>query len=263
MADSPDASGDEIHFRFTFTDRNGRVLTERDLQAYAGPARQEVRSDDAVPTEAQVLHQKGREAGATGDSAAALAYFARAAKLAPNWPYPLYDAAFTHLLQGDFKTAYDYYRRVDAMAPRGFFTVKTAVDALAKEAAGILPQGLYLYFVTLEWETDRAKKYRAIVEMTEKVPQFAPGWKVLAMLEEDDDKRLAALDNGLRADPDAGTRAVLFSNKALLLDRLGQRDAAVALARELVEDPTLEDGHKSTAKIFLAHLLRTDDTMTP
>ena len=233
LANPAGACADDIIFK----DKSGRVLTESDLATATGTFNWEIHSGTPVPAEAQALHEKGRAAGAAGDSKAALDYFAQAAALAPDWPYPLYDAAYTYMLQRDFKTAYAYYQRVDAMEPRGYFTVKTAVDTLAKEAAGKLPQGLYLYFVGLEWQTDPAKKYQALVEMTEKIPQFAPGWKERAVLETDDDKQLVALDNGLRDDPDAETRGFLLVNKALLLNRRGQRDAAIAMLGELALDP--------------------------
>jgi Flp pilus assembly protein TadD len=47
--------------------------------------------------EAQTLHENGREAAARGDYAPALALLTKAAVLAPDWPYPVYDRAFTYL----------------------------------------------------------------------------------------------------------------------------------------------------------------------
>jgi len=252
MADLAGASPDDIVFK----DKSGRVLTESDLAAASGAANWEIRSGDAVPPEAKALHEKGRAAGQAGDGAAALRYLAQAAELAPNWPYPVYDAAFTYLLQRDFKTAYAYYQRVDAMAPRGFFTAKPAVDTLAKEAAGTLPEGLYLYFLSLEWEADPAKKYQALVQLTEKLPQFAPSWKELALLEEDDDEKLLDLDNGLRSDPDAETRGYLLVNKALVLDRRGQREAAIAMLGELALGPASPRDIEIIAKKTIALILR-------
>jgi tetratricopeptide (TPR) repeat protein len=252
MANAAGASADDIVFR----DKSGRVLTQSDLAAAAGAVDWEIRSTAPVSAEAQALHAKGRAAGQTGDSVAALGYFAQAAELAPDWPYPVYDAAFTYLLQRDFKTAYAYYQRVDAMAPRGFFTVKTAVDTLAKEAAGTLPEGLYLYLVSLEWQTDPAKKYQALVEMTEKFPQYAPAWKERAVLETDDDKQLLAIDNGLRGDPDAETRGYLLVNKALLLNRRGERDAAIAMLGELALDPASPGDIELIAKKTIDFILK-------
>jgi len=56
-------------------------------------------------SEAQTLHQQARQAGARGDYAEALPLLTRAAALAPGWPYPIYDRAYTHLLMGNFEAA--------------------------------------------------------------------------------------------------------------------------------------------------------------
>ena len=61
-----------------------------------------------------VLCEKGRIAGQTEDFQRALELFDRAHRLAPDWPFPLYDAAYTHLLQGDAQAAEEGYRRVES-----------------------------------------------------------------------------------------------------------------------------------------------------
>ncbi len=52
-------------------------------------------TETAVPEAAKSLHQKGREAGGRGNYAEALTLLTKAAELAPDWPYPIYDRAFT------------------------------------------------------------------------------------------------------------------------------------------------------------------------
>jgi Flp pilus assembly protein TadD len=88
---------------------------------------------EPVPSEAKRLHEEARLAGGRGDYDRALELLNRAQQLAPTWPYPLYDAAFTHLLQGDSVKAEALYAEVDRMAPRGFFTCKTSLDCLRRE----------------------------------------------------------------------------------------------------------------------------------
>ena len=58
--------------------------------------------------------------------------------LAPDWPYPVYDAAFTYLLQGDSLKAEERYAEVDRMAPRGFFTAKTSLDCLRRDRKSVV-----------------------------------------------------------------------------------------------------------------------------
>lgn len=101
-------------------DKAGRVLTEKDVKGASGTVNWEITARKQVPQEALKLHEHGRAAGQKGDSATALAYFDKAAKLAPDWPYPIYDAAFTYLLQNDTASAYAHYKRVVQISPRGF-----------------------------------------------------------------------------------------------------------------------------------------------
>src|SRR5262249_51617182 len=148
--------------RVVFRDRNGRELTTRDLEGFTGQVRWEVVGDTAVPAEAVRLHNEGREAGGRGDHVRALALFDQARAAAPARPYPLYDAAFTFLMQDEPGKAAELYARVDRMAPRGFFTCKTSLDILRRELAGELFPGFSKAYALLEWD-ERARK-RAILE---------------------------------------------------------------------------------------------------
>jgi tetratricopeptide (TPR) repeat protein len=156
------------------------------------------------------LHQAGREAGAAGDYENAFALFSQAAALAPGWPYPVYDEAFTHLLMGDFAAALEDYRRTIALAPRGFFTARTAVDVLEREEAGELPVGIYLAYSQVGWIQDPTAKEARLRELLARAPAFAPGWKELATLLEDGAARLDAIERGLAAHPDPETRGILL-----------------------------------------------------
>ena len=93
------------------------MLTKSDLENVAGEITWEIHGGAAVSEEANMMHAKGREASQRGDYDAALSYFEQAAQLAPDWPYPIYDAAFSYLLLKDFEKAHAFYRRVDEVAP--------------------------------------------------------------------------------------------------------------------------------------------------
>src|SRR5262249_36254327 len=126
-----------------------------------------------VPEKAQELHRQGREAGGSGDYDKALALFTQARQLAPNWPYTVYDAAFTYLLKGEAGKAEELYAVVDHMAPRGFFTAKTALDCLRREKAGDLEPGSYKLYVTAEGEKDPAKKKSQLGTAGQEVPEVS------------------------------------------------------------------------------------------
>ncbi|SEU17732.1 hypothetical protein [Variovorax sp. OV084] len=243
-------AADEVVFK----DKAGRVLKKSDLVEASGNFTWEIASITPVSEEARKEHALGRAAGQRGDHRAAMAHFAAASKIAPTWPYPLYDAAFTFLLQKDFGAAYEYYRRVDQMAPRGFFTAKTAVHALRMELNRELPSGTYLSYVSLEWEADKQKVRQAAQAMTKATPGFAPAWKTAAMLEDDLGRRLALLESGLKARPDEETRGFLLLNKSLLLHEQKRTSEAKAILGELALAPTSPRDIEVLAKRTLAQL---------
>ena len=248
----------QMDSQVVYRDSAGRALTLDDVRTATGVVRWEIPSRRDVPEEAQRLHQLGRETGATGDYGNALALFSRAAALAPDWPYPLYDAAYTHLLMGDFAAALQEYRRTIALAPRGFFTALTAVDVLEREEAGELPVGIYLAYSQVEWIEDPTAKEARVRELLAAAPAFAPGWKELVSLLEDDAARLDAIERGLAAHPDAETRGILLINRALVLFNQGERDDAIEILGSLALDPASSLGAAEQAKAALAILVQQD-----
>jgi tetratricopeptide (TPR) repeat protein len=189
-----------------------------------------------IPAEAISLHEKGRAAGSRGDLKASVDLFTRAAALAPAWPYPVYDRAYSHLQLGNADAALADYQKTIALAPRGFFTAFTALDALSREARGELPEGLYFAFTTLEF-LDPATANDAVRQLIKKVPRFAPAWMKLASITDDLSQRLVVIENGLGAAPDAETRGMLLLNKAMALHARGDRTGAIAILGEVVLDP--------------------------
>jgi hypothetical protein len=102
---------------------------------------------------------------------------------------------------------------------------------------------------------DKAQK-RAILEgIVEKFPAFPAAWKELAILLDDDDARLQAITRGLEHDPDGETKGILVINRALVLHRRGDRDAAVKILGELALDPQSTLGTEMLAKVTLAQVI--------
>jgi tetratricopeptide (TPR) repeat protein len=252
MATSPIAQSAEQE-EVIFKDKSGRVLTKQDLLGATGKVSWEVSSKRPVPTAAKELHELGRQAGQQGKTEAALDYFSRAAKAAPEWPYPIYDAAFTHLLQRQYAKAYQLYRQVDQLAPRGFFTSKTALHSLQQEKEGKIPEGTYLAYLSLEW-IESAKRPELIQALVDQVPSFASGWKARAQTEQDPAKRLAFLEKGLAADPDAQTKGFLLLNKAAVLQEQGKTGHATAILGSLALDPASPLDIEALARYTLANL---------
>lgn len=240
--------------RLVFRDTAGRELTARDLKGYTGRVRWEVIGADNVPPRASRLHQDAREAGGRGDYARALDLLDQARGLAPRWPYPVYDAAFTYLLLGEPGMAEELYERVDQMAPRGFFTCKASLDTLRRERAGELFPGFARAYATTEWMAPPEKK-RLLAGIVDKFPGFALAWKDLSVLLGDDTSRLHAIEQGLRGRPDAETLGALLINKASILARRDDRDTAIAILGELALSPDSTLATEHLAKTALAALI--------
>jgi 8-oxo-dGTP pyrophosphatase MutT (NUDIX family) len=215
----------------------------------------EVMGPEEAPEAARQLHEQGREAGAHGDQDGALELFAQAHALAPDWPYPVYDAAFAHLLKRDDTMAEARYAEVDRMAPRGFFTSKTSLDCLRRERAGRLFPGFCHAFATLDWYQDETKKRAILDGIVAQYPDYPPAWYELSRLLYDPDASLAAIANGLAGNPDAQTRGMLLLGKAAILDRLGDRAEAVEILSDLTLDPASTLSTEVIAKAELRRLL--------
>ena len=140
------------------------------------------------------------------------------------------------------------------MAPRGFFTTKTALDCLRRERSGDLKPGMYKALVSLEWEDDKAEK-RSILEQVVKVwPKFPAVWKELLVLRTDDAGKLDAIEHGLAEQPDGETKGILLINKAIILNRQGKRDEATAILGDLALDPQSTLATESLVKYTLRNI---------
>jgi tetratricopeptide (TPR) repeat protein len=235
-----------------FRGTDGRTITMNELRGLTGTFRYEILGKSNVPAEAESLHKQARQAGESGDYKKAIALLEQASHLAPQWPHPVYDMAFTYLLMKDTENARKHYRKTLALAPRGFFTAITALDALVREEKGDLPAGTYLTYLSLEWMNDSEKKAETVRRLVKRVPAFAPAWKELAVLSDDDTEKGTAIDKGLAANPDGETKGILQINRALILDRKGDHDGAIRLLGELALDPTSTYATEHLAKVALA-----------
>lgn len=241
--------------RLVFQDAAGRVLTTRDLEEFTGQVDWQINGGHTVPADAVRRHEEARAAGARGEYDRALVLLDAAHALAPGWPYPVYDAAFTYLLQGDTDTAERCYAQVDRLAPRGFFTCKTTLDCLRRERAGELPAGFCRAFTTLESLGELPRKKAVLESLVARFPGFAPAWKELAALLDDPDDRLRAIERGLAAGPDPETRGMLLLNKSLVANQLGDRAAAIAILGDLALDPASTLATETLAKATLAQVI--------
>lgn len=240
-----------------FRTADGRTLTMADLQGLAGTFQYEILGKSQVPAEAESLHKQAGQAGGAGDYEKAIKLLERARALAPAWPYPVYDLAFSYLLMKDAEIARKHYRKTVELAPRGFFTALTALDALDRESKDDLPAGTYMTYLSFEWMDDRGKKADAVRQLVKRVPGFAPAWKEQAILADADAEKLAAIEKGLAVNPDGETKGILLINKALIMDRSGDHAGAVRLLGELALDPASTYATEHLAKVTLANMVNT------
>ena len=251
--DIPANDGTDANMTVACRDEQGHTLTLDELQTVGGTVKWEVRGAASVPPEAERLHREGRAAGARGDYETAASLLTRAAELAPSWPHPYYDRAFTHLLQDDFEAALRDYRKTMELAPGGFFTAEVAVDTLTREATGEFFSGLYAAFAMLEHMP--VDQRRAIVaQLVEKLPSFAPAWNEHADSVTDPVQRLEAIEKGLAARPDRDTRGFLIIKKAMTMSALGDTDGAARLLHQLASDSSAPANTRAGAEFALAKL---------
>ncbi|WLQ16168.1 tetratricopeptide repeat protein [Hahella aquimaris] len=235
---------------------DGRVLTLQELENSEGKVAWEVQSGQGIPEAAVALHNQGREFGQQGENDKAIDAFTHAIKLAPDWPYPYYDLAYTYLLAGDPEQALAQYKTVNQLSPRGFFTAQTAYHYLQLEKEGAYPAGLYLYYLSHEWGKSPEQQTEIFTNILNRFPDYAPALQKLAGLYDDGEKKLALIDKGLAANPDKETRGFLLLNKAVTLYNSGDGQTAITILGELALDPESPMDVELIAQRTLAMLVK-------
>ena len=219
-----------------FIDEQGQTLTPEELHKARGTVKWEMRGGPLPDPEAERLRHEGRAAGERGDHAEAIALFTQATELQPEWPAPVYDRAFTYLLEQDFPAALADYRKTLDLSPRGYFVAAQAANMLAREAAGEFPTGSYMAFALLE-HTPPEEKQSILEQIVQQFPSHAPAWEAHAAFLSDPAQCLAAVERGLGACPDLYTLGMLLVRKALALNGLRRTDEAVGILQRLIDNP--------------------------
>lgn len=239
--------------RIEFTDNNGNKISKEELATSTGRFNYEIYGVEGVSDLAKSLHSQARQFGQTGDYKNAIEKLTQANKEAPNWPYPLYDLAYTYLLQDDYENALKYYQLTDKIAPKGFYTSKTALHTLEREKAGDLQKGLYKTYLSLEWIDNQAAKSKMIKFLVEKFPSFAPAWKDYSSLLEGQE-RLKAIEKGLEQNSDMETKGMLLINKALAINENGELENATKILTSVIFDSNSTYGNIEMAKFALNNI---------
>ncbi|MVO08657.1 tetratricopeptide repeat protein [Flavobacterium sp. TP390] len=239
--------------RIEFTDQKGNRISKEEIENATGTYNYEFYGIEGVSDLAKSLHNQARQFGQTGDYQKAIALLEQANKEAPNWAYPLYDLAYTYLLQDDYENALKYYKLTDQVAPKGFYTSKTALHTLEREKSGELQKGLYKYYLYIEWISNESEKREMIELFVEKFPSFAPAWKEYSKFLEGQE-RINAIEKGLEQKPDIETKGVLLINKALAINKNGEFENATKILTSVIFDPNSTYGNIEMAKFVLHNI---------
>lgn len=246
-------SESDTNMTIEFTDSNGNKISKEELKIATGTFNYEIYGIEGVSDLAKSLHSQARQYGQAGDYQKAIESLEQANKEAPNWAYPLYDLAFTYLLQDDYENALKYYQLTDQVAPKGFYTSKTALHTLEREKAGDLQKGLYASYLSLEWIDNEAEKIEMIKLLVDKFPSFAPAWKDYSSLLEGKE-RLNAIEKGLKQHPDMETKGMLLINKALVINEDGNKKKASEILTTIIFDSNSTFGNIEMAKFVLNNI---------
>jgi tetratricopeptide (TPR) repeat protein len=201
------------------------------------------------------LHQRGRASGEAGNFKEALAFFQQARELAPQWPFPLYDTAYTHLLMGDGAKALTLFEQVDKLEPQGFAETRRMVECLRREKAGRIPKGTYRKFIDVMRSRSPEELEQKLEELTKAAPGFYPAWRELIPFGKDLDEQDKLMARALSLEPDAQSKGELLVYKATLLRRRGKELEARALLQSLVDDPKSPPSTVTDAKEALTFTL--------
>jgi tetratricopeptide (TPR) repeat protein len=234
-----------------YKDKAGHTISESDLAHCTGQVNYEIMSKHPIQAAAKQLHDEARVFGQSGKYDEAIEKLETAIKMEPTWAYPVYDLAFTYLLKGDSAKALEYYLKTDQLEPQGFFTTKTAIYSLEGEKTGKFPPGLYIAYMQIEWTDDPEKKMQIAKIITEQVPAYAPAWKELANLTDDNTLRLEAINTGLSKNPDSETKGILLINKAIVLNDSGEKEEAKKILGDIIFSSETTRSNVELAKFTL------------
>jgi len=239
------------HSEVLFSDSLGNTLSKKDLLNVTGKVNYEIIGIQNIDSKARMLHQEARKLGQVGKYDMSIVKLREAIKIQPDWAYLTYDLAYTYLLKGDFDNALLFYKKTDELEPNGFFTAKTAIYSLEGEKIGKFPKGLYISYLQIEWSDNLTEKIEIAKTITEQIPDFAPAWKELANLLDDETEKLNAIEQGLLRKPDAETKGILTINKAIILNNRGNKGEAKNLLGNLIFSPDVTLGNLELAKFVL------------
>jgi tetratricopeptide (TPR) repeat protein len=239
-----------------FSDEFGNPIKLSAFPDYTGSVSYKIIGRETIDEQATAMHNKARLLGSEGKYDQAIEYFQKAAGLDPNWPYPLYDLAFTYLLKGDQERAIEYYQKVEKLAPEGFFTTNVAIDTITREQQGTLYPGAYLEIVSIENVREPSEKVRILKDMLTKSEEFPAAWEKLSWLLKDPSARMAAIENGLSYNPDLLTKGKLLINKATILRDQGDEDGSdeILVSIAMDEHSTLDVKAMATLSLCIHQL---------
>jgi tetratricopeptide (TPR) repeat protein len=246
----------ETDNKIVFKDDKGNEISMSDLEGVTGSYNWELKDDTQIPEEANRLHQEARQYGGEGKYDLAIQKLEKAYEIAPNWAYPVYDLAYTYLLQKDFSNALKYYKMTDEMEPKGFFMAPVGHWSLKKEKAGEFHEGLYLAFMQIEWMSTSKEKLQTAKMIVDKFPTYAPAWEVIAQQASSNEERLGAVEKGLSFNPDISTKGMLLINKALVKNIQKKEEEAKDILGEVIFDKETTLGNIELAKSVLLTIVK-------
>ena len=260
-----EVEAEQARQKVVYRDAKGRQLTEEEIADASGWVDWDRVGSENISFHAMELFRAGMSQFGKGSRTVeehdanaykAIELLKQASAEAPAWPTPPHEIARTYLMFfHDTENAERFYRRVDKLAPHGYFDTKVALDCLRRVRSRELDPGIYEVYITDRYWIDSKMKRSLFEKLIKQYPKFPAAWKELAVYRDTDSSKLEAIERGLSENPDDDTKGVLLINKAVIAARQGDRSMALRILGDLALDPESTSFVAALAKVAIRNTL--------
>eukprot|EP01084_Bolivina_argentea_P300771 518712_1 len=230
-------------------------ITMKEVEQGVSESQIKPNSGNPIPPTAKTIYQEAIQKRSNGKYKEARDELLFAHNIVPQWEYPLYELAYTYLLQKDYKNALIYYKKTNSLFPsgHGFLNTQTAIWSLRNEKKNNkFKKGLYYDYVMIE-TLDKSEQLHAYQQIINTYPYYAPAYNKIALIGNDMETKQNAIDDGLALiDTEFGvdkeTGGMLYIQQALMYWENSDFDSAKRVLAELIMGDNVTFHNENMAK---------------